>query len=40
MEYGSQYLGKIVGQHSRPQFHHSLLVYLMSYGHGGTWQQK
>jgi len=33
-------LGKITGQHSRPQFHLLLLGSLTSYGCGGTWQRK
>jgi len=36
MEHGSQHLGKIIGQHSRPQFHFSLLGSLVSYGRGGA----
>jgi len=40
MKRGSQHLCKITGQHSRPQFHLSLPGFLMSYGHGGTWQRK
>jgi len=40
MECGIQHLDKIIGQHSRPQFHLSLLGSLTSYGRGGTWQQK
>ena len=40
MEGGGRHLGKIIGQHSRPQFHLSLLGYLVSYGRGGTWRRK
>jgi hypothetical protein len=40
MQRGSQNLGKITGQHSRPQFHLSLLGSLTSYGRGGSWWQK
>jgi len=40
MKRGSQHLGKITGQHSRPQFHLSLLGSLASHGRGGTWRQK
>jgi hypothetical protein len=29
-----------MGQHSRPQFHLSLLGSLVLYGHGGAWWQK
>jgi len=35
MERGSRHLGKIIGQHSRPQFHLSLLGSLMLHGRGG-----
>jgi len=37
VEFGN--LGKITGQHSRPQFHLSLLGSLTSYGRGGTWRR-
>ena len=40
MKRGSRHFGKITGQHSRPQFHLSLLGSLASYGRGGTWWQK
>jgi hypothetical protein len=40
MECGSRHLGKITGQHSRPQFHLSLLGSFASCGRGGTWRQK
>jgi hypothetical protein len=40
MKHGSRHLGKITGQHSRPQFHLSLLGSLVSYGRGDTWRQK
>jgi hypothetical protein len=40
MKRGSQHLGKITGQHSRPQSHFSLLGSLASYGCGGTWRRK
>jgi hypothetical protein len=40
MKRGSRHLDKITGQHSRPQFHLSLLGSLMLYGHGGTWRRK
>jgi hypothetical protein len=40
MKRRSQHLGKNTGQHSRPQFHLSLLGSLASYGHGGTWRRK
>jgi hypothetical protein len=40
MKHGTQHLGKITGQHSRPQFHLSLLGFLASYGYGGTWRRK
>jgi hypothetical protein len=40
MKRGSRHLGKIISQHSRPQFHLLLLGSLVSYGHGGTWWQK
>jgi hypothetical protein len=40
MKRGSQHLGKITGQHSRSQFHLSLLGSLASYGCGGTWRRK
>ena len=40
MKRGSRHLGKITDQHSRPQFHLSLLGSLASYGRGGTWQRK
>jgi len=40
MERGSRHLGKIIGQHSRPQFHLLLLGSLASYGRGGTWRRK
>jgi len=36
----SCHLGKITGEHSRPQFHLSLLGSLASYGRGGAWQWK
>jgi hypothetical protein len=35
-----RHLGKITGQHSRPQFHISLLGSLTSYGRGGAWRWK
>ena len=34
MERGSRHLSKIISQHSRPQFHLSLLGSLASYGRG------
>jgi len=40
MKGGSRHLGKITGQHSRPQFHLSLLGSLVSYGREGTWRRK
>jgi len=40
MERGGRHLGKIIGQHSRLQFHLSLLGSLTSYGHGGAWHRK
>jgi len=40
MKRGSRHLGKITGQHSRPQFHLSLLGSLAPYGCGGTWRWK
>jgi len=40
MEYGSLHLGKIISQHSRPQFHLLLLGSLALYGRGGAWRQK
>jgi len=40
MERESRHLGKIINQHSRPQFHLSLLGSLVSYGCGDTWQWK
>jgi len=40
MKRGSRHLGKITGQHSRPQFHLLLLGSLTSYGRGGTWRRK
>jgi hypothetical protein len=40
MKYGSEHLGKITGQHSRPQFHLSLLGSIASHGRGDTWRQK
>jgi len=40
MKRGSRHLGKTTGQHSRPQFHLSLLGSLASYGHGGSWRRK
>jgi len=40
MKRGSRHLGKITSQHSRPQFHLSLLGSLMSYRRGGTWRWK
>jgi len=40
MKRGNRHLGKITGQHSRPQFHLLMLESLMSYGRGGTWRRK
>jgi hypothetical protein len=40
MKRGRRHLGKITGQHFRPQFHLSLLESLTSYGRGGTWRRK
>jgi hypothetical protein len=40
MKRGNRHLGKITSQHSRPQFHLSLLGSLAFYGRGGTWWQK
>jgi hypothetical protein len=40
MERGNRHLGKITGQHSRPQFHLSLLGFLTSYGRRATWWRK
>jgi len=40
MKHGSQHLGKITGQHSRPQFHLSLLGSHALYGCGGNWRRK
>jgi hypothetical protein len=40
MKHGSRHLGKITSQHSRPQFHLSLLGSLVSFGRGGTWRRK
>ena len=40
MKSGSRHLGKITSQHSRPQFHLSLLGSLASCGRGGAWHWK
>jgi hypothetical protein len=40
MKRGSRHLGKITGQHSRPQFHLLLLGSLRPYGDGGTGRGK
>jgi len=40
VKYIIYHLGKITGQHSRPQFHLSLLRSLASYGRGGAWRRK
>ena len=36
----NRHLGKITGQHFRPQFHLSLLGSLALYRRGGTWRRK